>query len=188
MTMPLADVMQEIERHSFSSEVNLAAGTKAFRRGLRMHALFRTLVDLARDAKTRSAVAKRVEEIAANEIDDRYENRFDAALSAYLTVLGDTAQPGTVAKAAMAATRAQNCWWTVGISRELIINAVSTGWADTATAAWHLVPAALMQGVTSQKVHGSSLQTWWSSNYVPLSARENATRRLLSVLRAAQMQ
>src|SRR6266478_427717 len=103
MIMALANVMQAVEQPRFSAEVNLAAGTKAFRRGLRGHDLFRKLAELAKNAESRVAVAKRVEELSQAEIDMRYENRFDAALSAYLTVLGDTAQPETVAKAASAA-------------------------------------------------------------------------------------
>ena len=35
MIVALGDVMQAIEQYRFLAEVNLAAGTKAFRRGLR---------------------------------------------------------------------------------------------------------------------------------------------------------
>jgi hypothetical protein len=113
---------------------NLAAGTKAFRRGLREHGLVIGLTDLAKEAETRVTVAKRVEELSLAEIDSRYENRFDAALSAYLLVLSDTATPEIVAKAASAAAKAPNCWWTVGLSRELLMRAVATGFAEAPSA------------------------------------------------------
>ena len=51
MTVALADVMRAIEQYRFSGEVNLAAGTKAFRRGLRNHELFRKLAELAKEPR-----------------------------------------------------------------------------------------------------------------------------------------
>jgi len=126
----LAEIMQGIEQYRFSSELNLAAGTKAFRRGLREHDLVRRLADLAKEAETRVIVANRIEELSQAGIDTRYENRFDAALSAYLMVLSDTEMPEIVAKAAAAAAKAPNCWWTAGFSRELLMHAVATGVAQ----------------------------------------------------------
>jgi hypothetical protein len=184
--MPLTEIMQEIEADRFSSELNLASGTRAFRRGLRGHELFRRLAELARDAAARATVVRRVEDLAASAIDDRYENRYDAALSAYLTVLGDTAEPEAVVRVAEAAARARNIWWTVGISRDLIAHAVATGAAQTpAAAAWHYVPAALVQRVRWRDTDRGAFQTWWVDNTVLLSARENAGNIWMSVLRAA---
>jgi hypothetical protein len=80
--MALADILHGIEQYRFSSELNLAAGTKAFRRGLRGHVLFRELSEQAKEVDARVAVAQRVEKLAGTEIDNRYENRYDAALSA----------------------------------------------------------------------------------------------------------
>ena len=184
--MALADIMQGIEQYRFSSELNLAAGTKAFRRGVREHELVRRLADLAKDTETRLTVAKRVEELSQVEIDGRYENRFDAALSAYLTVLGDTAQPETVAKAASAAAKAPNCWWTVGLSRELLMHAVATGFAGAPVTPWHVVPAAFAQGTPWREALREKMQEWFSQRMV--SVNDDATRRILSVLRAAQLQ
>ena len=177
--MALAEIMQGIEQYRFSSELNLAAGTKAFRRGLREHDLVRSLADLAKNAEARVAVAKRVEELSTRDIDTRYENRFDAALSAYLTVLGDTAQPETVAKAASAAAKAPNCWWTLGISRDLLVHAVATGFTE-ATAVRHIDTSATLPGALWHE----RLQEWFSPRAV--SAGDEATKRILSVLRVAQ--
>ena len=184
--MTLADIMQGIEQYHFSSELNLAAGTKAFRRGLRTHELVRRLADLAKDTETRLTIAKRVEELSEAEIDTRYENRFDAALSAYLTVLGDTAQPETVAKAASAAAKATNCWWTVGLSRELLMYAVATGFAEAPVMHWHVEPAPFMQRTQWREALREKMQEWFNQKMV--SVNDDTTRRILSVLRAAQLQ
>ena len=74
MTTPLAEIMNAIEQHRFSSELNLAAGTKAFRRGLRSHILFQQLAEAAKDPRARSVVAKRIEQLADEPVD---LHRFD---------------------------------------------------------------------------------------------------------------
>ena len=148
--MPLSEIMRDIEDHSFSAEVNLAAGTKTFRRMLRAHALFGHLREAARDVDARAAIARRVEELAESAIDERYESRYDVALSAYLTVLGDTAQPEIIAKAAAAAAQAPNTWWTVSISRELMAHAVAKGQAMAPSAARHVIPETLARNVQSE--------------------------------------
>lgn len=178
--------MQGIEQYHFSSEINLAAGTKAFRRGLRAHELVRRLADLAKDTEARLIVAKRVEELSQAEVDTRYENRFDAALSAYLTVLDDTAQPETVARAASAAAKAPNCWWTVGLSRELLIHAVAAGFAAAPVVYWHVEPAAFVRGTPWREALSKKMQEWFSQSMVPVN--DDATRRILGVLWAAQLQ
>lgn len=162
-----AELMRAIELHRFSGEVNLAAGTKTFRRSLRNHALFRELADLAKEPHVRTKIAERVATLSRAEIDAKYENPFDAALSAYLTVLGDTAEPEVVIEAASAAASAPNCWWTVGISRELLIRAVATGHVQSAHV-WAVDTSVLMSGwketlaenyrqwFDQQKVHNSA--------------------------------
>lgn len=184
--MGLAEIMQSIEQYGFSSELNLAVGTKAFRRGLREHELVRRLADLAKDVEIRLTLAKRVEELSRAEIDEHYENPFDVALSAYLTVLQDTAHPETVAKAASAAARAPNCWWTVGLSRELLVHAVATGFVEAPVSHWHVVPADFVQGTPWRDVLREKMQEWFSQRTVPLN--DDTTQRILTILRASQLQ
>ena len=181
--MALAEIMQGIEQYRFSSELNLAAGTKAFRRGLREHDLVRRLADLAKEAETRVTVAKRVEELSQAGIDTRYENRYDAALSAYLMVLSDTAQPETVAKAASAAAKAPNCWWTVDLSRELLMHAVATGFVEP-PAVWHIDTSAILASTPWREALHERIQEWFSQRMV--SVNDDTARRILAVLRAAQ--
>ncbi len=163
----------------------MPAGTRAFRRGLRNHSLFLRLAEEAKDPAARAAVAKRIEDLAATPIDTRYENRYDAALSAYLTVLADTAEPETVAKAASAAARAVNTWWTAGISRELIARAVATGWAET-PAVWHVVPTRLVAGVDWHKALRVNLQKIWSAE-IPVTMKTVVGNQILKALREAEV-
>lgn len=125
--MELKDLMQEIEAHRFSAEVNLAAGSKAFGRALQNHETFRALINLGKEPGASEVIAKRVVDLSGRNVDPQYENQFDAALSAYLTVLRDTAKPEVLAEAASAAATARNCWWTTGLSRELLVRALATG-------------------------------------------------------------
>ena len=184
--MPLTEIMREIEADRFSSELNLASGKRAFRRGLRGHEMFRQLAGLARDAEARATLVRRVKDLAVSAIDTRYENRYDAALSAYLTALGDTAEPDVVAGASEAAARAPNIWWTVGISRDLIAHALATGAAQAPVlTAWHFVPAALVQSVQWRDTDRGAFRTWWVDHSALLPARESAANKWMSLLRAA---
>lgn len=124
--MELADVIAAIEDHRFSAEVNLAAGTTAFRRGLHSHHLVIYLIELAGKPEVRAEVAKRIGDLSAREIDPRYENVYDAALSAYLTVLSETAGPDVIAETAKVACTARNCWWTEGLAKELLTSATAS--------------------------------------------------------------
>jgi len=183
--MPIAELMQGIEATDFSAELNLASGTRAFRRRLREHALVQELRELARDAATREALANRVEELSAQEVDVRYENRFDAALSAYLTVLADTALPETIARSATAAARARNTWWTVGISHELIARAMATGLAQAPVNVRQVAQEAIVPGANWRNALTNSLQNWWAE-HPPVNPTSVAARKILSVLQAAE--
>lgn len=121
--MTLAETMSAIEQDEFAAEMNLAAGTKAFRRAIREHELFHRLSELA--IENPSAVAGRVEAISGIEVDERYENRFDTALSAYLMVLSDVAGPELVSQASQAILRTPKLWWASEIARELLLQTVA---------------------------------------------------------------
>ena len=57
--MTLAETMAAIEQEEFAAEMNLAAGTKAFRQAIREHELFHRLSELAKENP--SEVAERIE-------------------------------------------------------------------------------------------------------------------------------
>ncbi len=168
--------MHEIEQYRFSSVLNLAAGTKAFSRALRRHELFRDLVGQMRDASSRAKVAERVEDLAAAQADERYENRFDAALATYLTALDDTAQPEVIAKAATAAAKARNTWWTVGISHDLLTRAIATGFAR-APAPAQAIPEDFVRPPW-QRV----FRNWWADREEQIVANESAVQSRLTAL------
>ncbi len=186
LTMRLSEVMAGIEEYRFSSELNLASGTKAFRRGLRNHRLVRALAEQAKDPVARSAVAKRIEDLAGVYVDPRYENRYDAALSAYLTVLSDVADTKTIAMAASAAMKAENTWWTGGISRELVTQSVATGLAEASAEDSHVVPAGIVAGVdwrSALPIGSSKL----CSAKIPATARTVTEDRIVEALRMVEV-
>jgi len=123
--MTLAETMAMIEQDEFAAEMNLASGTTAFRRAMLRHELFRRLSELTRENP--SEVAERIEAISHIEVDDRYENRFDTALSAYLMVLSNIAKPEVASKAAQAVLRMPKIWWASGVARELLLQTVAAG-------------------------------------------------------------
>ncbi len=123
--MTFAETMRAIEQDEVAAEMNLAAGTKAFRRAIRGHELFQRLTELAQ--KDPAEVVTRIENISHLEIDERYENPFDTALSAYLMALSDVAEPETLSKAAAAVLRTPKCWWASGLAHELLLQTVAAG-------------------------------------------------------------
>src|SRR5262249_8196271 len=85
--MTLAETMEAIERDEFAAELSLAAGAQSFRRAVTENDLFRQLLPLAKEAP--EDLAARIETISRLDIDERYENPFDVALSAYMLALSD---------------------------------------------------------------------------------------------------
>jgi hypothetical protein len=123
--MNLAETMTAIEQDQFAAEMSLAAGTKTFLRMVREHNLFQQLASFA---KTNSAdIVARMEAIADAKIDERYENPFDTALSAYMIALSDAAGLEVTSKAAQAVLRTPKCWWSSGIAREALLKTVASG-------------------------------------------------------------
>ena len=126
--MTLAETMATIEQYEFAAEMNLASGTTAFRQAIRGHELFHRLSELAKENP--SEVAERIEAISRIDVDERYENRFDTALSAYLMVLSDVAEPEVASKASQAVLRTPKIWWASGVARELLLQTVAAGAVD----------------------------------------------------------
>jgi hypothetical protein len=165
--MDLADLIATIEGHGFSAEVNLAAGATAFRRTLRGHHLVVNLTELAAEPRVRAILSSRIVDLSAREIDPRYENIYDAALCAYLTVLDETADPDLVLTAARVALKARNCWWTVELSEELLTRAV----AGTITSVLNMLP---------QRVENKLKE--WDATGVLVGAPRSAIRGALQTM------
>jgi hypothetical protein len=118
--MNLKGVMQAIEGHQFAAEVNLASGSFAFYRSLKNHRLFLELAGLVKESGAREAIAARLVELSSKQIELQYENPFDAAMTAYLTVLDEADNLETLAGAAEAVSKAPNCWWAAEASTRLM--------------------------------------------------------------------
>ena len=125
--MDLHEAMNKIEGHRFSAEVNLAAGATAFRRILQEHESCRDLIETARTADAKEKIVRRVAELSEPQVDPRYENVYDAAISAYLAVLSETGTTEEIAEAGLAACKARNTWWTSALARELVLHAIAKG-------------------------------------------------------------
>jgi hypothetical protein len=166
--MSLTDVMKAIEQDEFSAEMNLAAGTRAFRRSVSGHDLFSRLTKLAKENP--SEVAERVESISHLDVDLSYENRLDVALSAYLMVLSEVAEPEIVAKAGQAVLRISKCWWASGLARELLLETVAAG-VIGAGVDWH------------EALH-TRFAEWF--NQIRISSNDDLTKKWLLVLSAGQ--
>ena len=131
----------------------------------------------------RLLIVKRIAALSSAEIDKRYENGFDAALSAYLTVLGDTGEPEVITEAASAAASAPNCWWTVGISRELLMRAIATG--DVRSAPVMYVGASALANAERWKETLAERSREWFAEREPDTSFD-AWSRVLRVLSDAQ--
>jgi hypothetical protein len=177
--MTLAETMDAIERDEFAAEMNLAAGTKAFRRAMKEHSLFRYFCGLAKDSLTE--VAARIETISHLDVDERYENRLDTALSAYMMALANFAEPEVVSKAASAVLRTPRCWWASGISREMLLQTVAFGVVGTGQAVTSV--SSTVQRIDWEGAFHIDVASWYQM-WVP--RRDESMRRLLRDLRAGQ--
>jgi hypothetical protein len=120
--MTLQEVMSLIESQHFAAEVNMAASSNMFDRGLRNHHLFRDLAEHMKKGREREEVFRRVLDLSRRPIQSEFENPFDAALAAYLIAL-DTEDPGMAAIAAETVWKAPNCWWAAEHSARLLAEA-----------------------------------------------------------------
>jgi hypothetical protein len=109
--MTLNEIFDNIEGHRFAAEVNTVSGSGTFYRALSGHPLVRQVVDRLSDAGVRGSIASRLLEVTQRESDLCYENPFDAAIAAYLTVLKNFEGPEELQQAVEAVLRVPNCWW-----------------------------------------------------------------------------
>jgi hypothetical protein len=180
--LPLPELMSLIESHRFSAEVNLAAGIRAFRQGVCQHPLFLELRELCKDVKNRGTLAQRIDELSHAQVDARYENRYDAAFATYLMALRESADPNMIAEAALAASKAPKCRWTVTISRELLTQArtlAGAGALSNASQASYPQPPMSSQQVESgfSDASGNETVTYINRRNRPSKGGPNLDRR-----------
>lgn len=104
-------MFRSIESHDFSARVNLASSLSLALLALRKEPDVRALTRAAGKAVVRRGIALRALELAAMDVDVRYENPNDVALLTYLTVLRG-ADRRLAFMVAASVKRAIGLWWT----------------------------------------------------------------------------
>jgi hypothetical protein len=130
--MTLAEAITAIETHEFAARLGAASDWASLLTALESA---EPVVDLLRDTSNARRVAERVIDLAAREIDPRYEHPLDAALTAYLVALSrmdrDLAE-----LAATVVLRIPQLWWASKVARQTLLetNTRSTAEVHAVTA------------------------------------------------------
>jgi hypothetical protein len=108
--MNVAEAMERIEGHAFSTMVNLASDFRTFERIVGSQPEVLALAGAMSSEQTTREVFTRAIELAKVPTDDAYEHPADAALAAYLWLLSSKDQKlsETVAETVLAC---KQCWW-----------------------------------------------------------------------------
>lgn len=104
------DLVCEIESKDFADLAHMASGERSFVRMVAGNMVFQRLATAARSPSAQGQIIRRIRYLSEADIDHRYENRWDSALSAYLLsmmLVGDDL--GYVA--GLEARRAPNAWF-----------------------------------------------------------------------------
>jgi len=111
--------LSKIESHEFAADLSLASDYKIYLRILKEHKAVQDLLKAFGYNKNKSKLIQRIIELSELVIDNRYENPWDVALSAYLWVLSQKDMK-LAQVAAEVAAKVPNCWWTIRISQDVI--------------------------------------------------------------------
>lgn len=107
---PLNEIYDEIEGKDLFIEANLAPSYHIFNKTLSRTPAFLELLRALNSPEVRGRILARVKNLAESEIDDRFENPWDVALSAYVTALArKNLFHSTIAMGS--ARKARNTWW-----------------------------------------------------------------------------
>jgi hypothetical protein len=116
--MNVAEAMARIEGHDFATMVNLASDLRTFLRILGSQPEVVALGGAMSSEQTTREVFTRAIELAKAPTDDAYEHPADAALAAYLWLLGSRDQKisETLAEAVLAC---KQCWWARKVAERI---------------------------------------------------------------------
>lgn len=107
----LDELCGQIESTELAVNLNVVGGFGSFVRSLRLaHPFVQLKRVLAQDEGAALQLLSRTHELARLEIDSRFENPYDVALSAYLLALADTG-PELRQLAEQCVSAAPNLWW-----------------------------------------------------------------------------
>jgi hypothetical protein len=115
----LRKLFEQIESNRTAAVVNVASGKSSFFRNILSLPAVTELGELCKEPANAADVLRRVIALSAQAVDERYENPFDACLSAYLLILQEE-RPDLAQVAAAAIRRAANCWWSVDLARGIL--------------------------------------------------------------------
>ncbi len=118
------EIIREIESPEFRYFGDIASGERIFVRLLAESKAFADLKDALKSPANEAAVLRRIAYLAEAEVDARYENPWDVAITAYVVAMIHT--NSTLGRLAMvAARRAQNSWWLTHVVSEAKVLPVS---------------------------------------------------------------
>jgi hypothetical protein len=117
--MNVEELSDTIEGHEFAAELNASSDWNTFQWAMHHHPAVRTLNSLLGSTTGKESILRRVGSLSNREVDPRYENVSDVALTVYVSLLaGHDATLGRLA--AGAAARASRCWWTTRVANRLL--------------------------------------------------------------------
>ena len=114
------EAMHTIESPEFAAYANVASDFRTFVRAVSKHDAPQTLRKALHAPAQRLAVLRRVHALVRQDIDARYENPWDTALTVYLLLMSvqDLALAHLAAGEVM---HAPQCWWAMKMARHLLL-------------------------------------------------------------------
>jgi len=157
----LEDIMTSLEGHEFAAGVNVASDFRTLQGLIRKDESVRSLSHALTAHDARDRVLRRVQDLARREVDARYENPWDVALTVYVLALhAGNALAGRMA--AFAAQRAPRCWWVTRaiahVLREVEQRGATSNWLLDILPNRPLVKAAPISGVDDLLMDYSATQ------------------------------
>ncbi len=117
--MNAAEAMNLIEAPEFCAHVNIASSLRVFLKVIIPHTAIKSLLDSMKTPGVPEAVLNRTLQLVQNDPEDEYEHPADAAMAAYLWVLGE-AHPEYAKIAAEAVRSRRQLWWSRQIADRLM--------------------------------------------------------------------
>jgi len=109
--MTLEECLERIESREFNARVNVASDLITFLRAVKLEDAVQLLWANLETSMALAKLARRVQDLAENAVDPRYENQWDAAIATYLWLL-NLKDPCLASIAAERARTAPQCWWS----------------------------------------------------------------------------
>ncbi|MBI3943361.1 MAG: hypothetical protein HY326_10150 [Chloroflexi bacterium] len=117
--MNIPEIMAYIESYEFDARLNVASDFRTFLRGIQQQKAVIDLLKILDTTEAREEVVFRIADLARQQVDPAYENRWDTALAVYLWLLNqvdlDLSKSG-----ARYVLNAPQCWWALKLARQVL--------------------------------------------------------------------